>query len=59
MFFLFPCFLVFPPFFSPFFSPFLFPLSFGKTIVDWVDGHAKMKKKVSTVAATQNLLREW
>ena len=30
-----------------------------KPIVDWVNGHAKMKTRVSTVAATQNLLREW
>ena len=30
-----------------------------KTIVDWVNGHAKMKTKVAIVAATQNLLREW
>ena len=30
-----------------------------KTIVDWVNGHAKMKAKVSTVEAIQNLLREW
>ena len=30
-----------------------------KTIVDCVNGHAKMKTRVSTVEATQNLLREW
>ena len=30
-----------------------------KTIVDWVNGHAKMKTRVSTVEAIQNLLREW
>ena len=29
-----------------------------KTIVDWVNGHAKMKARVSTVEAIQNLLRE-
>ena len=30
-----------------------------KTIVDWVNGHAKLKTRESTVANTQNLLREW
>ena len=30
-----------------------------KTIVDWVNGHAKMKARVSTVEAIQNLLQEW
>ena len=30
-----------------------------KTIVDWVNGHAKLKTRVSTVATTHNLLREW
>ena len=29
------------------------------TVVDWVNGHAKMKTRGSTVEATQNLLREW
>ena len=31
----------------------------SKTIVDWVDGHAKLKARESTVATTQNFLREW
>ena len=30
-----------------------------KTIVDWVIGHARLKTRESTVATTQNLLREW
>ena len=30
-----------------------------KTTVDWVNGHAKLKTRESTVATTQNLLREW
>ena len=30
-----------------------------KTIVDWVNGQAKLKTRESTVANTQNLLREW
>ena len=31
----------------------------SKTIVDWVNGHAKLKTKESTIAIVQNLLREW
>ena len=30
-----------------------------KTLVDWVNGHAKLKMKESTIASVQNLLREW
>ena len=30
-----------------------------ETIVDWVNGHAKMKTRVRTVEAIQNLLRKW
>ena len=30
-----------------------------KTIVDWVNGHTKMKTRVTTVENTQNLLRDW
>ena len=31
----------------------------SKTLVDWVNGHATLKTRESTVANTQNLLREW
>ena len=38
------------------------PLDLGasvpKTIVDWMNGHAKMKTKIGTVEKAQNLLRE-
>ena len=30
----------------------------SKTMVDWVNGHAKLKMKESTIATAQNLLRE-
>ena len=30
-----------------------------KTIVDWINGHAKLKTRECTVPMTQNLLREW
>ena len=30
-----------------------------KTSVDWINGHAKLKTRESTVANTQNLLRDW
>ena len=30
-----------------------------KTIVDWINGHAKPKTRENTVANTQNLPREW
>ena len=30
-----------------------------KTIIDWIIGHARVKARVSTGEATQNLLREW
>ena len=29
------------------------------TIVDWINGHAKLKTRECTVAKTQNLLRDW
>ena len=31
----------------------------SNTIVDWVNSHAQLKTKESTVAIFQNLLREW
>ena len=31
----------------------------SKTIVDWVNGHAKLKTWESTIATAQNLLWEW
>ena len=30
-----------------------------KTIVDWINGHAKLKTRECTMAKTQNLLRDW
>ena len=30
-----------------------------KTIVDWINGHAKLKTRECTVANTQNLVRDW
>ena len=30
-----------------------------KTIVEWINGHAKMKTRESTVENTQNLLENW
>ena len=30
-----------------------------KTIVDWINSQAKLKRRRSTVANTQNLLRKW
>ena len=31
----------------------------SKTIVDWVNGHSKLKTKESTIASVQNILRDW
>ena len=31
----------------------------NETIVDWMNGHAKMKMRVGTVEKAQNLPREW
>ena len=31
----------------------------SKSMVDWVNGHAKLKTRERTAATTQNLLREW
>ena len=31
----------------------------NKTIVDWMNGHAKMKTMIGTAEKAQNLLREW
>ena len=30
-----------------------------RTIVDWMNGHAKKKTRIGTVEKAQNLLREW
>ena len=31
----------------------------NRTIVDWMNGHAKMKTRIGAVEKAQNLLREW
>ena len=31
----------------------------SRTVVDWVNGHSTLKRKESTIASAQNLLREW
>ena len=31
----------------------------NRTIVDWINGHAKMKTRIGAVEKAQNLLREW
>ena len=31
----------------------------NKTIVDWMNGHAKMKTRIGTVEKVQNPMREW
>ena len=31
----------------------------SKMVVDWINGHAKLKTRDGTMAAAQNLLRKW